>query len=80
MNHLHVTHITEGLQIVKYRAPLIRHKYNTNKATVTYTKHIHSTCTCLHKTHLGKICRRNLRLLLSSKPTCPNTEVTNTYT
>jgi hypothetical protein len=41
MSHLHVTHITEGLQIVKYRTPFICHKCNKNKATVTYTKHIH---------------------------------------
>lgn len=41
MNHLHVTRITEGLQIVKYRTPFIRQKYNKNKATVTYTKYIH---------------------------------------
>jgi hypothetical protein len=41
MGHLHVTHITEGLQIVKYTAPLICDKRNeyidTATATATYT-------------------------------------------
>lgn len=36
MGHLHVTHITEGLQIVKYRAPSICGKYNKNKDTAKY--------------------------------------------
>jgi len=91
MSHLHVTHITEGIQIVKYRAPpLIRHRNNKSRETVTYTKHIrvHTPThthtldmysTCLYKMHLAKICGRNLRLL-PSKSIRPNTEGTKTYT
>jgi hypothetical protein len=40
MDHLHVTHITEGLQIVKYRAPSICDRYNENKVTANNTQFV----------------------------------------
>lgn len=80
MNHLHVTHITEGLRIVKYRAPFIRHKYNKNKATVTYTKHIGPYTRHVHLSVYNAFGKRLRKELPSLKAHLSKHRVTKTYT
>jgi hypothetical protein len=42
MNYLHVTHITEGLQIVKYRAPFSIDKRSEKNDAAMYTHAFHT--------------------------------------
>jgi len=85
MDHLHVTHITEGLQIVKYRASSICDKYNKNKDTVKYMHtpsiQTHDMYICLHEHKGDKVLKElttsSLKILSSLKRSYYKLETSN---